>query len=97
MLAVAAGSEPRTIVGLHDSLARPGCRTVRSCHAGTESHLVRETLQQIEARLDPARFVRVHRSAIVQLDRIRELRARDRAVFLRDGTRIQSAAPAGRR
>jgi len=58
-------------------------------HAGAESHLVRETMQQIEARLDPSRFLRVHRSAIVQLERVRELRVPDRALLLRDGTRIR--------
>jgi two-component system LytT family response regulator len=58
-------------------------------HAGAESHLVRETMQQIEARLEPVRFLRVHRSAIVQLERIRELRASDHALLLRDGTRVR--------
>ena len=43
-------------------------------HFGRESHLQRETLAALESRLDPARFVRVHRSALVNLDRIRELR-----------------------
>src|SRR5207237_8094506 len=42
-----------------------------------------------EARLDPNRFMRVHRSAIVQLDRVHELRGADRALLLRDGTRIR--------
>jgi two-component system LytT family response regulator len=44
-------------------------------HAGTATHLLRETMQALEQRLDPARFLRVHRSAIVQLARVRELRA----------------------
>jgi two-component system LytT family response regulator len=44
-------------------------------HAGRESHLVRDTLASLEARLDPRRFMRVHRSAIVNLDRVHELRA----------------------
>lgn len=43
-------------------------------HVGAKSHLVRETMQWFEEHLDPARFVRVHRSAIVALDRIVELR-----------------------
>jgi two-component system LytT family response regulator len=60
-------------------------------HAGTGSHLVREPLRDIEARLDPARFARVHRSAIVQLDRVRELRPAERALVLRDGTRVQAS------
>jgi two-component system, LytTR family, response regulator len=54
-------------------------------------HLIRESLASLEARLDPARFVRVHRSAIVAIDRVRELRtgaSGESAVVLRDGTRV---------
>ncbi|HZF68852.1 MAG TPA: LytTR family DNA-binding domain-containing protein, partial [Gemmatirosa sp.] len=43
-------------------------------HAGGRSHLLRETLQELETRLDPRRFVRVHRSAMVAVDRVTELR-----------------------
>jgi two-component system, LytTR family, response regulator len=60
-------------------------------HAGGQRHLVRESLASLEKRLDPSRFVRVHRSALVQLNRIRELRtigANDAAVILHDGTEI---------
>ena len=60
-------------------------------HAGREAHLVRETLQSLENRLDPARFLRIHRSTIVNLDRIRELQPLfhgDYAVRLRDGTEL---------
>lgn len=59
-------------------------------HIGTKSHLLREPLASLEARLDPSRFVRVHRSAIVQLDRVRELRTtlRGAEAVLRDGSRI---------
>ena len=58
-------------------------------HEGGREHLVRESLTAIEARLDPARFARIHRSAIVALDRVSELRLDDRGgcrVVLRDGT-----------
>ena len=54
-------------------------------------HLVRESLASLEERLDPACFVRVHRSAIVNLDRVRELRSAgigEWMVVLRDGTRV---------
>jgi two-component system LytT family response regulator len=44
-------------------------------HAGGRRHVVRETMKTLESRLDPTRFVRVHRSAIVALARIRELEA----------------------
>jgi len=42
-------------------------------HAGRETHLIRERLSQIEQRLDPETFVRIHRSTIVNLDRIKSL------------------------
>jgi len=42
-------------------------------HCGTASHLLRETMDQIEARLDAGQFFRVHRSAIVNLARVREI------------------------
>jgi two-component system LytT family response regulator len=42
-------------------------------HVGAESHLLRETMNGIEAKLDPARFIRIHRTAIVNIDRIKEL------------------------
>lgn len=60
-------------------------------HVGKESHLLRETMNGIEARLDPARFVRVHRSTMVNLDRIKEVHPwfrGDHVIILRDGTRL---------
>jgi two-component system LytT family response regulator len=44
-----------------------------SLHAGHREYLVRDTITQIEQRLDPAVFVRIHRSTIVRLDCILEL------------------------
>jgi two-component system, LytTR family, response regulator len=61
-------------------------------HVGAATHLIRETLAAVEALLDPAQFSRIHRSTIVNLDRIRELQpwfAGDWVVILRDGTRIR--------
>jgi two-component system, LytTR family, response regulator len=60
-------------------------------HAGTERHLVRETMAAMEARLDPARFARIHRSTIVNLARIRELQPTfngEYAVLLQSGARL---------
>lgn len=42
-------------------------------YAGAESHLVRESMQSVVAELDPAVFLRVHRSAIVNIERVRKL------------------------
>lgn len=55
-------------------------------------HTVRETLQDLEQRLDPARFVRIHRRVIVAIDQIRELQpwfAGDQVLILRDGTKLR--------
>lgn len=41
-------------------------------HVGKESHLIRETMNSLEARLDPTQFLRIHRSYIVKIDRIKE-------------------------
>ena len=60
-------------------------------HAGGERHLLRESLASLERRLDPAQFVRVHRSAVVRIDRVRELRADasgDLTVVLTNGTLV---------
>ncbi|MET0398371.1 MAG: LytTR family DNA-binding domain-containing protein [Longimicrobiaceae bacterium] len=60
-------------------------------HVGPEAYLVRETMAELEARLDPRRFLRVHRSTIVNLDRVRELRpwfGGDYRVSLLDGTEL---------
>lgn len=59
-------------------------------HAGGRRHLLRESMASLESRLDRSRFVRVHRAAIVQIGRVRELRttADDVIVVLDDGTRL---------
>lgn len=60
-------------------------------HTRDGAHLVRGTLSGLEERLDPSRFVRVSRGAIVNVDRIRELRPwshGDRILVLRDGTEL---------
>jgi two-component system, LytTR family, response regulator len=60
--------------------------------AGKEQFRIRATLDRLEARLDPRRFVRVSRSAIVNVDRIGELRPwshGDWVVLLQDGTRMR--------
>jgi two-component system LytT family response regulator len=60
-------------------------------HLGEESHLFRETMTRMEARLDPRRFVRIHRSRIVNAERIKELQPwfnGDYVVVLRNGARL---------
>lgn len=60
-------------------------------HVGRESHLIREPIANLQEKLDPSRFVRVHRCAIVNLDRVREVTPWSRgeqAIILLNGTRI---------
>lgn len=60
-------------------------------HARSGTHLIRATMKEIEARLDPARFVRIHRTTIVSLDRVRYLEPwshGDQVVVLQSGERL---------
>ena len=60
-------------------------------HVGPGSHLLRETMNAIEGRLDPEKFFRIHRSRIVNMERIQELQPwlnGEYAVLLRTGTRL---------
>ena len=60
-------------------------------HAGSESLLLRETMSGLETQLDPAKFLRIHRSTIVNLERIQELKPwfhGEYLVILRDGTQL---------
>ena len=61
-------------------------------HVGRDTHLMRETMMGIEKMLDPTRFLRIHRSAIVNLDRVREMQpwfSGEYTVILRDGTQLR--------
>ncbi|HEY7911544.1 MAG TPA: LytTR family DNA-binding domain-containing protein [Blastocatellia bacterium] len=60
-------------------------------HVGKESYLLREAISSLEAQLDPKRFPRIHRSSIVNIERIRELQPwfhNEYRVILRDGTEL---------
>jgi len=61
-------------------------------HVGRTTHLLREPLSALEARLDPARFGRIHRSTIVNLNRVTEIEpwfSGDCNVILQGGTRLR--------
>jgi two-component system, LytTR family, response regulator len=63
-------------------------------HAGGRDYLLRETMTHLETKLDPSLFVRIHRSTIVRLDRIKELEPLfqgDYVLILEDGTRLTSS------
>jgi two-component system, LytTR family, response regulator len=60
-------------------------------HCGTATYLVREKIGNLEIQLDPSRFQRIHRSSIVNLDRVRQLHPvshGDYQVVLTDGTEL---------
>ena len=64
-------------------------------HVGKNVHAVRQPLRQIAERLSPHGFVRIHRSAIVNVDRIRELEPwfhGEYVVWLKDGRKLTSSA-----
>lgn len=63
-------------------------------HAGGREYLLRETMTALESKLDPVEFVRIHRSTIVRVDKIRELEPLfqgDYVVILDDSTRLTSS------
>jgi len=60
-------------------------------HAGRERYRIRQPLSALEGRLDSRRFARIHRSAIVRLDRVRAVRKEENGevlLVLRDGTAL---------
>lgn len=62
-------------------------------HIGSESHLIRSTMKALEARLDPARFLRVHRSAIINISRIQHIEpwsSGEYLITLRSGATVRS-------
>ena len=61
-------------------------------HVGGATHLVRQTMAELETSLDGRRFVRVHRRAIVNIDRVREVHPMfrgDCTLVLADGTQVR--------
>ena len=61
-------------------------------HVGTVSHTIRERISHLEETLDPRLFARIHRSTIVNLNRVREMQqwfSGDYVVILEDATRLR--------
>ena len=61
-------------------------------HVGKEAHTIRERISHLEETLDPRLFARIHRSTIVNLNRVREMQqwfSGDYVVILEDGTRLR--------
>lgn len=69
-------------------------------HVAGRAHLVRDTMKQFAGKLDPELFVRVHRSAIVNLDHVARLEPYSHGewtILLRDGTRLRTSRSYGAR
>ena len=67
-------------------------RTYVRLHAGKESHTIRARISHLEESLDPQLFARIHRSTIVNLNRVREMQqwfSGDNVVILDNGTRLR--------
>jgi two-component system LytT family response regulator len=61
-------------------------------HAGARTHLLRRSMNEVEEELEPGAFCRIHRSAIVNLERVRRLEVSEEGgtdVVLSDGTRLR--------
>jgi two-component system LytT family response regulator len=61
-------------------------------HVGKTAHTIRERISHLEETLDPRLFARIHRSTIVNLNRVREMQqwfSGDYVVILEDGTRLR--------
>ena len=62
-----------------------------SVHSAKKAHLLRETISSLEAQLDPKKFLRIHRSSIVRIDRIQELQPwfhGEYRIILQNGTQL---------
>jgi len=61
-------------------------------HVGAKTHLLRETMSDLENQLDPSRFMRIHRSAIVNLHRVKEVQTRSGGEYfavMKDGAQLK--------
>lgn len=81
-----------TVVMLHDVQWLEADGNYVVLHAGKTTYLIRDTLTSLASRLDPHRWVRIHRGTIVDLQAMRELQpwfGGDQMMILRDGTRLK--------
>lgn len=91
--AIRAGSSIR-VVYERNVLWVSAARDYAELHTSTGTFLLRETMQSLQQRLDPSRFVRIHRSRIVRWDQIMELTRHDNGEYrvkLLDGTMHRSS------
>jgi two-component system LytT family response regulator len=88
-------SGPRLVlVEVKDAIAFTADGNYIRIHTGSKSYLLRETMTNLERRLDPSEFVRIHRSAIVRIGSIATLESvtyGEYQVVLRNGTKLSSS------
>jgi two-component system, LytTR family, response regulator len=80
-------------VGVHEIDWLEAAGHYVTLHAGSATHLIRDTIASLATRLDGARFVRIERGTIVNTDRIQEIHAAfhgDLDVVLKNGTRLRA-------
>jgi len=80
-----------TLVRVEDVDWIEAARNYVKIHAGGDCHTMRETLSHLESQLDPEQFLRIHRSTLVNVDRIQRIRpgyGSESVAELRDGTRL---------
>jgi two-component system LytT family response regulator len=68
--------------------------------AGGKTHLIRETMKSFEEKVDPTKFVRIHRSTIVNVDRIARIEPQGHGVYrilMANGSRFESSTTYGAR
>jgi two-component system LytT family response regulator len=87
-------SRPRLIVDAAEVDRIEADGNYAAIHVGKQVHLLREAISRLEEQLDPAVFVRIHRSHIIAVDRVRQpesLFQGEYVVTLKDGTRLTSS------
>jgi two-component system LytT family response regulator len=65
-----------------------------SLHSGSQTHLIRETMGNFHAKLDPKKFLRIHRSTIVNVERVKDIRPLfkgEYVITLTSGKRLKSS------
>jgi two-component system LytT family response regulator len=84
----------KTLISVHDISWIQASGDYATLHADGKTFLVRETLDALQRELDPEKFARVHRSAIVaaaQIAEVRSLDTGDMAITLHDGSQLRAS------
>jgi two-component system LytT family response regulator len=90
LLATRDGSS--TVIMVNDVEWAEAAANYVKLHVPGATHLIRESISALEAQLDPRRFVRVHRSAIVNADQVREIQpwfSGDQVLILKSGAKVK--------